>query len=148
MSLYLIFQIIISWITAWFIIMLFYKTISASDNEIYLDPALLTLLVKVLGIDFPLKAKFIASSILHHTIGICFVAIYYLIWYYEFTEISWKTSFIIGIVTGLLRIVSWTFLVIIIPSARLAGFKGYYLQLVFLHNIFTITALILYKLIC
>lgn len=143
---YLFFQILISWITASFIIKLFNVAVSVPENKIYLEPTLLTGLFAVVDISLTLKTQLIAGKILHHTIGICFTAVFYLVWYYEFAEISWTTSFILGIISGLIRIISWTFLLEIIPSARLINFRGYYLQLVFVHNIFTITALGIYKL--
>jgi hypothetical protein len=145
MILYLFFQILISWLTASCIINLFNAAVSAPENKIYLEPTLLTGLFAIVDINLTLKTQLIAGKILHHTIGICFTAVYYLVWYYEFAEISWTTSFIIGLISGLIRIISWTFLVEI-PSARFINFKGYYLQLVFVHNIFTITALGIYKL--
>jgi hypothetical protein len=145
MAFYLLSQIIMSWLITFCILFLFYKTVSATDNEIYREPTFLTWLLTMFDVDFSLKAKFIASSIISHGMGICFAAIYYLIWYYEFKEISWTTSFFIGLISALLRIISWTFLLLIIPSQQAKNFKGYYLQLVFLHNIFTIIVLTVYK---
>ena len=145
MAFYLLFQIVISWLVACCILRLFYTTVSATVHEVYREPALLTLLLNKANIDFSLKAKVMSGSILHHIIGLCFAAVYYLIWYYEFGEISWTTSLIIGVISGLLRIISWTFLLEVIPSGQLNNFKGYYLQLVFVHNIFTFSAIIIYQ---
>ncbi|KFF02899.1 hypothetical protein [Flavobacterium reichenbachii] len=147
MALYLLFQIIVSWSIAFCILQLFYKIVSATNNEIYREPTFLTWLLTFFDIDFSLKAKFIASTVINHFMGLCFTAVYYLIWYCEFTEISWTTTLAVGLVTALLRIISWIFLLIIIPSAKVSNFKGYYLQLVFLHNIFTIIVLTLYRLV-
>lgn len=146
MAFYLFFQIFVSWLITYCTLKLFYKTVSAKNHEIYQEPTFLTCILSLVAIDFSLKAKFIASNILYHCIGLCFAAIYYFIWYYEFSEISWTISLILGFVNSLLHIISWTFLLIIIPSAYLKNFKGYYLQLVFVNNIFTITTLTVYKL--
>lgn len=146
MIFYLLFQIFISWFVASCILKLFYKTVSVKDIEVYREPALLTFLLTAIDINFPLRAKFITGKILHHCIGVCFASIYYLIWYYEFKEISWTISLIIGLINGLLHIIGWVFLLEIIPSSRLSNFKGYYLQLVFVHNVFTISAITIYEL--
>lgn len=147
MALYLLFQIFTSWFIAYCALRLFYKTVSATDSEIYREPTLLTAILTGIDLNFHPTAKFIVSCILNHSIGICFAGIYYLIWYYEFADVSFTTSLIIGLISALLRIISWTFLIIIIPSSRLINFKGYYLQLVFFHNVFTLIVMILYKLL-
>ncbi|WP_264537567.1 hypothetical protein [Flavobacterium sp. N1736] len=145
MALYLLFQIMLSWLAAFCILVLFYKTVSATQSEIYREPAFLTWLLAMLEVDFSLKAKFISSTIISHGMGICLTAVYCLIWYCEFREISWTASLFIGFISALLRIISWTFLILVIPSGHLDNFKGYYLQLVFLHNLFTIIVLMVYK---
>lgn len=146
MIFYLFFQIFISWLIACCVLHIFYKTILAKSSEVYLEPTLLTSLLALAGIDFPRKAKYIVGKILHHTMGICFTAVYYLMWYYEFAEISWSTSIIIALIIALLRIISWIILLEVIPSIQLIKFKGYYLQLVFVHNIFTFMVIAVYKL--
>ncbi|TPG45266.1 hypothetical protein [Flavobacterium pectinovorum] len=140
MILHLLFQILISWLLTCCILKIFNKALSTPDNEFYQEPALLTSLLFAIDIDLPLKAKLRAGKILHHSFGLCFATIYYLLFYCEFGEISWTTSIIIGLINGLIRIISWTFLIEIIPSAHTVNFKGYYLQLVFMHNLFIITA--------
>ena len=140
MILFLLFQILISWLVSCCILRLFNWALSASDNEIYLEPTLLSSLLSTFNINFPSKAKLKASKILHHSFGLCFATIYYLLWYAEFGEISWTTSLVIGFITAVIRIISWMSLIEIIPSIYTANFKGYYLQLVFLHNIFIIMA--------
>lgn len=147
MIFYLLFQIFISWLIASCILRLFYKTLSVNSSEVYREPKLLTFLLEAIQRDFTPKAKFMAGMILHHSMGLLFAAIYYLIWYCEFTEISWTVSFIIGLISGVLRIISWIFLLEVIPSAHLANFNGYYLQLVFIGNVFTIGTFTVYKLL-
>lgn len=146
MALNLLFQILTSWLIAYCALSLFYKTVSATYSEIYREPTFLTSILTGVDLNFHPTAKFIVSGILNHSIGICFAGIYYLIWYYEFADISFTTSLIIGFISALLRIISWTLLLIVIPSSWLINFKGYYLQLVFLHSIFTFIVAILYKL--
>ena len=140
MILYLLFQILISWLISCCILRLFSRALSTTDNVFYQEPALLTSLLSALKIDFPLRAKMKAGRLLHHSFGLCFATIYYLLWYSEFGEISWTTSIIIAFINSLIRIISWTFLFEIIPLVYTASFKGYYLQLVFLNNIFIIMA--------
>ncbi len=146
MALNLLYQVLTSWLIAYCVLRLFYKTVSATNSEIYREPTFLTWILAGADLNLHPTAKFIVSGILNHGIGIFFAGIYYLMWYYEFADISFTTSLMIGLISALLRIVSWTFLLIIIPSSWLINFKGYYLQLVFLHNIFTFIVAILYKL--
>lgn len=140
MILPLLFQILISWLFACCIIRIFNMALSSPDAKFYQEPTLLTSILTALTIDLTLKTKLRIGKVLHHSFGLCFAAVYYMIWYSEFAEISWSTSIIIGFVTGLIRIISWTFLLEIIPSVHTANFKGYYLQLVFVHSIFIIVA--------
>jgi hypothetical protein len=145
MVLYLLFQIVVSWLITCCILKIFNKLLVTSDNEFYQEPVLLTSLFSAVDIDLTSKEKLRAGMLLHHVFGLFFAAVYYMICYYEFAEISWSMSFIIGIISGFVRIISWTFLLEIIPATHLSSFKGYYLQLVFVHNIFTISALTLYN---
>ncbi|OXA82074.1 hypothetical protein SAMN05444397_101891 [Flavobacterium aquidurense] len=140
MIFYLLFQILVSWLVACCIIRIFNKALSTPAIKFYQEPALLTSILSANAIDLSLKTKLRIGKVLHHTFGLCFAAIYYLIWYCEFDEISWTTSIIIGFISALIRIISWTFLLEIIPAVHTANFKGYYLQLVFIHNIFIIAA--------
>lgn len=140
MILSLLFQILISWLVACCIIRIFNLAVASPDAKFYQEPTLLTSILTAFAINLSVKTKLRIGKVLHHSFGLCFAAIYYLIWYSEFSEISWSTSIIIGFVTGLIRIISWTFLLEIIPPVHISNFKGYYLQLVFVHNIFIITA--------
>ena len=140
MILSLLFQILISWLIASCIIRIFNLAVASPDAKFYQEPTLLTSILTAITIDVSLKTKLRIGKVLHHSFGLCFATVYYLIWYSEFSEISWTTSIIIGFISALIRIISWTILLEIIPSVHTANFKGYYLQLVFVHNIFIITA--------
>jgi hypothetical protein len=139
------FQILISWLLACGILKLFNKAISIPQTNIYQEPKLLTDLLAIIEIEMSLKGKLIAGRILHNTIGLCFTAIYYLIWYYQFAEISLLISFSIGIIISLLGIISWIFIHEIVPADRMTNFRGYYLQLVFVYNVFTLIAVAIYQ---
>jgi len=140
MILSLLFQILISWLVACCIIRIFNLAVASPDAKFYQEPTLLTSILSAIAIDLTLKTKLRIGKLLHHSFGLCFAGVYYILWYSEFAEISWSTSIIIGFITGLILIISWTFLLEIIPSVHTANFKGYYLQLVFVHSIFIIAA--------
>lgn len=140
MIFFLLFQIVISWLVACCIIRIFNLAVASPDAKFYQEPTLLTSILSAIAIDLTLKTKLRIGKVLHHSFGLCFAAIYYLIWYCEFAEISWTTSIIIGVISALIRIISWTFLLEIIPTVYTSNFKGYYLQLVFVHSIFIIAA--------
>jgi len=109
MILSMLFQIVVSWLVACCILRIFSSALSASGSQFYQEPALLTILLSSIDINLPLKTKLKAGQLLHHSFGLYFTAIYYLLWYFEFTEISWTTSLIIGLVNTLISIISWTF---------------------------------------
>ena len=145
MIFYMFFQILISWLLACGILKLFNKAISIPQTNIYQEPKLLTDLLAIIEIEMSLKGKLMAGRILHNTIGLCFTAIYYLIWYNQFAEISLLISFSIGIMISLLGIISWIFIHEIVPTDRITNFRGYYLQLVFVYNVFTLIAVAIYQ---
>ena len=145
MIFYMFFQILISWLLACGILKLFNKAISIPQTNIYQEPKLLTDLLAIIEIEMSLKGKLMAGRILHNTIGLCFTAIYYLIWYNQFAEISLLISFSIGIIISLLGIISWIFIHEIVPADRMTNFRGYYLQLVFVYNVFTLIAVAIYQ---
>jgi hypothetical protein len=140
MILYLLSQILTSWLVACCILRLFNKAVSVKDTEFYREPTLLTSIFSAINIDLTIKSKLKAGKILHHSFGLFFTTVYYMMWYSEFGEISWSTSIIIGFINALIRIISWTLLFEIIPAVHTVNFKGYYLQLVFIHNLFIISA--------
>ncbi|PBJ07977.1 hypothetical protein [Flavobacterium sp. ACN6] len=141
---YLLFQILISWLIACGILVLFNRATFTSYTEVYSEAKLITNILTVFNVNPSLQGKLITSRILHHVTGLYFAAAYYLMWYYEFVEVSWNTSFLIGISIGLLRYMSWIFLLEIIPKSYIVNFKGYYLHHIFLHAIFTILILSVY----
>jgi hypothetical protein len=145
MIFYMFFQILISWLLACGILKLFNKAISIPQTNIYQEPKLLTDLLAIIEIEMSLKGKLMAGRILHNTIGLCFTAIYYLIWYNQFAEISLLISFSIGIIISLLGIISWIFIHEIVPTGCITNFRGYYLQLVFVYNVFTLIAVAIYQ---
>lgn len=140
MILYLLFQILISWMVTCCLLKIFNKALSISKNEFYQDPALFTGFLSAIDINLHQETKLKIGMVVHHIFGLCFAAIYYLIWYSEFSEISWMTTIIIGIVNALMGIISWAFLLEIIPAVHIRNFKGYYLQQVFVNHILIITA--------
>lgn len=141
---YLLFQIFISWSIAYIILGLVNKITFVSYTDVYREAKLITSFFKIFNVHLSIQHKLFISRILHHITGMYFISVYYVMWYYEFTEISWKMSFLIGIVISLVRFMSWIFLLEIFPSSRTSKFKGYYLQHVFLHNTFTIMILSAY----
>ena len=144
MIFYLLLHILVSWFLTCAILRFFNLMISSTSNEFHREPSLLTSLFAWADIQMTPEKTIMAGRIVHHIIGIFFTSVYYLIWYYEFAEISLIITVGIGFVIGLLNIISWAILQEIIPAVRLADFKGYYLQQVFVHNIITIIAILIY----
>lgn len=144
---FLCIQIFLSCLTAGFILKIYHSYIAAKTSEIYPEPLLLTLLLCSAGFTFNDRAKYWSSRIIYNLFGATFAALYHIIWYYEFQEISITAVILISFVLAFIQIIGSTLLLEIISSVRLTYFKGYYLQLVMIHNVFTCLVFIPYSLI-
>ena len=146
MDFHIALQIIITSIVATSIMTLFSYIISASARELYKEPVLLTYILTSLKIEVSPQTKIILGWILHYLIGLCFVLIYHWLWLYNVIAMSWPAAFILGIISGIIGILSWIFLFAIVPKKINIDFKGYYVQLFTVHIIFAIVAFIIYQL--
>lgn len=144
MDFYTVLQILISSIAATSIMTLFSYAVSASAREVYKEPVLLTYILHTFHLDISSTSKTILGWVLHYLIGLCFVILYHVIWIYEFVEISWKVSILLGAVSGIIGIISWIILFEIVPQKPNIDFRGYYIQLFVAHIIFGLTAFSVY----
>ncbi|TDO97040.1 hypothetical protein [Flavobacterium sp. 245] len=146
MTLSTLLQILISSIAATSVMTLFSYAVSASAREVYKEPVLLTYILTALHLEISPNFKTILGWFLHYLIGLFFVVGYHILWLNEFLEISWLASILLGVISGIIGIISWIILFEIIPQKPNIDFKGYYLQLFIAHIIFAITVFIVYKL--
>lgn len=146
MSFNIILQILISSVAATSVMILFSYAVSMSAREIYKEPVLLTYVFTVLHLKVSPNLKTILGWILHYLIGLAFVIAYHILWFNEFLEISWSASILLGIISGIIGIISWIILFEIIPQKPDIDFRGYYIQLFIAHIIFSVTAFVVYSL--
>lgn len=146
MTLSTILQILLSSIAATSVMTLFSYAVSASAREVYKEPLLLTYILTGLRLEISPNFKIILGWLLHYLIGLFFVIGYHIIWLNEFLMISWSISILLGIISGIIGIISWIILFEIIPQKPNIDFRGYYLQLFIAHILFAVTAFLVYKL--
>ncbi len=146
MTLLNVLQILLSSIAATSVMTYFSYAVSASAREVYKEPVLLTYILTALHLELSPNFKIILGWFLHYLIGLFFVSGYHLLWLNEFLEISWPASILLGVISGIIGIISWVILFEIIPQKPNIDFKGYYFQLFIAHIIFSIIAFIVYNL--
>ncbi|TDO73224.1 hypothetical protein EV143_106166 [Flavobacterium chryseum] len=146
MNFHIILQILISSIAATSVMTLFSYAVSASARELYKEPVLLTYVLSHLHLKISPNLKNILAWVLHYIIGLLFVIGYHFLWYNEFLEISWAASILLGVISGIIGIISWVILFEIVPQKPNIDFKGYYIQLFVAHVIFGVVAFLVYKL--
>ncbi|MEO6177031.1 MAG: hypothetical protein ABIP27_17895 [Flavobacterium circumlabens] len=146
MNFHIILQILISSVAATSVMTLFSYAVSMSAREIYKEPLLLTYILTGLHLKVSPNLKTVLGWILHYLIGLCFVMGYHFLWFNEFLEVSWAASILLGIISGIIGIISWVILFEIVPQKPNIDFKGYYIQLFVAHVIFSVIAFLVYKL--
>jgi hypothetical protein len=147
MDFYIFLQILIASIAATSAMTLFSYVVSTSFRELYKEPVLLTFILSKLKLDLSLKTKAILAWLLHYFIGLIFVVIYHILWFYSILKLSLLSALLLGAISGIIGIISWMFLFKITDHKPAIDFKGYYIQLFFAHIIFGITAALVYYLV-
>jgi hypothetical protein len=138
-------QIIFSAIAATSVMTLFSYVVSESARELYKEPVLLTYLLSSFKIEVSAPTKVFLGWFLHYIIGIAFVIVYHLLWFYDIAEISWLAAFLFGAISGVIGILGWILLFEITPKKPNIDFDGYYKQLFAAHIIFGLVAFVVYK---
>lgn len=141
---YIFLQILIASIAATSAMTLFSYIISKSFRELYKEPVLLTFILSKLNLDLSIKTKTILAWLLHYFIGLIFVIIYHILWFYNILKLSLLSALLLGAVSGIIGIISWMFMFKITDHKPQIDYKGYYIQLFFAHIIFGITAALVY----
>ncbi|MFL9831750.1 hypothetical protein ABS764_12920 [Flavobacterium sp. ST-87] len=139
-------QILISSLVATSVMTLFSYIISESFRELYKEPVLLSYCLTALAISLSAKTKNVLGWIIHYAIGFLFVFGYYLLWENEIISETWIAAFILGAISGIIGILSWVIIFKISDYNPKIDFKGYYLQLFFVHVIFGLSAFAVYTL--
>lgn len=146
MDLYILLQLIIVSIAATSAMTLFSYAASASFQELYKEPVLLTFMLTKLNIELQPQSKAVLAWWLHYFIGFLFVLAYHLLWVRDILPISFLSAFILGFISGIIGILGWMIMFKKSNHQPPIDFKGYYFQLLLAHIIFGLVATAIYAL--
>ena len=144
MDLYVILQIIIVSIAATSAMTLFSYAVSASFRELFKEPLFLNYFLHNSGIKLSNTSKNTLSWLFHYGIGAIFVTVYHYFWTQNIVQLSFSDAFLLGVVSGVISILSWMIFFEISHYQPPINFRGFYLQLFAAHLIFAFTATAVY----
>ena len=125
MDFYTFLQILIVSIAATSAMTLFSYAISARYRENYKEPVPLSNLLVQVKFDLSVISKKIIGWLLHFGIGFFFVLVYHLLWLYDIIDLSAINAFLLGIVSGIIGVLSWAVMLKIAKYSFSINFKGY-----------------------
>lgn len=140
-----IIAILLSTLAATSLMTAFSYLVSEAFRELYKEPVLLQFLMTRFSFNLTPKQKAIAGWIIHYTIGLFFVIVWYILWNHDLMELTWVAALIYGCVIGIIGIGGWVGMFILADYKPKIDFKGYYLQLFFAHLIFAMTVWLVSK---
>lgn len=140
MDIYIFFQILLVSIAATSAMTLFSYAISASFRELYKEPVLLAFVFQKIRLQITASSKTVLGWLTHYIIGFLFVLSYHFVWIKDILKIVFMDTLLLGIISGIIGIVSWMFIFKATHYQPRIDFKGYYIQLFFAHIIFALTA--------
>lgn len=144
---YIIIQLILVAIGATSAMTWFSYAMSQNFRELYKEPILLSFALKKTNISLSEKLQKTWGWLIHYSIGFLFVMGYHIVWVKNVLPISPLSALILGVISGVIGILSWIFIFKMTDHQPPIDFKGYYIQLFFAHIIFAITATALYSII-
>ncbi|WP_427874799.1 hypothetical protein [Flavobacterium sp. MMS24-S5] len=141
---YITIQLLIITIVATSAMTWFSYVMSKNFRELYKEPVLLSFALKKTNINLSEKSRKILGWLIHYIIGFLFVMGYYIVWVKDILPISPLSALILGVISGVIGILSWIIIFKMTNHQPPIDFKGYYIQLFFAHIIFAFTATALY----
>jgi hypothetical protein len=144
MDFYTFIQLVVVSIAATSAMTLFSYAASTRFRELYKEPVLLAYVLIRLKFDLPIKSTI--GWLLHYVIGFLFVLGYHILWHKNILPISILSALLLGVLSGIIGILSWMFIFKITDHEPTVDFKGYYLQLFVSHIIFAAVATAMYSL--
>lgn len=142
---YSIMQLLAVSITATTAMTWFSYMVSNSFRELYKEPVLLSYAINKLNLNLSDDFQKTWGWLLHYVIGFIFVLAYHIIWENEIMPISTLSAIILGIISGIIGIISWKLIFTMTNHQPRIDFKGYYIQLFIAHMIFAAVATALYS---
>ncbi|MEO7175375.1 MAG: hypothetical protein ABIV51_05930 [Saprospiraceae bacterium] len=126
---------------------LFSYIISQSKNKNFLEPELVSQLVKRLPKSYTGTQADIAGWTAHYAIGVLFVAIYTKTWAVMKIKPSVSSGAILGTLSGVVGVVGWHCMFKLHPAPPPKNRKQYYEQLIIAHTVFGIFSALTCKLL-
>ena len=145
MDFYIIIQLILVAIGATSAMTWFSYAMSKSFRELYKEPVLLSYALKKTNISLSEKSQKTWGWLIHYIIGFLFVMGYYIVWVKNMLSVSPLNALLLGVISGVIGILSWIVIFKMTDHQPPIDFKGYYIQLFFAHIIFAVTATALYS---
>ncbi len=124
---------------------IFSYLISVGFQKLYKEPVLLKYLLLKSGASLTKKETAAGGWILHYAIGIFFIATYHFLWKLDCIALTWLNGLFLGIASGIVGVLGWFIMFKISNFKSDIGFTGYYIQLLFAHIIFALSAVAVYK---
>ncbi|MBB4801586.1 hypothetical protein HNP37_001647 [Flavobacterium nitrogenifigens] len=141
---YLVVQLVLISIGATSAMTWFSYFVSKKFLKLYKEPVLLCTVFTELEVDLSPGSKRKLGWLFHYLIGFLFVVGYHVVWVRNILSISLLSALILGIISGVIGIISWMFLFKITHYQTPIDYLGFYIQLFFAHIIFALVATLLY----
>lgn len=145
MNIYIIIESILVSIGATSAMTWFSYAMSESFRELYKEPVLLSFALKKTHIRLSKKSQRTWAWLIHYIIGFLFVMGYYIVWVKNILPVSPLNALLLGVISGVIGILSWIIIFKMTDHQPPIDFKGYYIQLFFAHIIFAVAATALYS---
>lgn len=145
MLIYIILQLLLVSVGATSAMTWFSYAMSKNFRELYKEPVLLAFALEKMNLNRSEQTKKTWGWLLHYAIGFLFVIGYHIIWVKDIIAISPLGALLLGVISGVVGIISWVLIFKITHHQPPIDFKGYYIQLFFAHIIFAIIATVLYS---
>ncbi|WP_286970081.1 hypothetical protein [Flavobacterium sp. UBA4854] len=142
---YTIIQLILVSIGATSAMTWFSYVMSKKFQELYKEPVLLTFALKKTNISLSEKSQKTWGWLIHYIIGFLFVMGYQILWVKNILPVSPLNALLLGVISGVIGILSWIIIFKMTDHQPPIDFKGYYIQLFFAHIIFAVVATALYS---
>lgn len=143
---YIIIQLILISIGATSAMTWFSYAMSKNFRELYKEPVLLSFALKKTNISLSEDSQKTWGWLIHYIIGFLFVMGYHIVWVKNILPVSPLNALLLGVISGVIGILSWIIIFKMTNHQPPIDFKGYYIQLFFAHIIFAVTATALYSL--
>lgn len=141
---YLIIQLILISIGATSAMTWFSYFVSKKFQKLYKEPVLLSSVLSEMQINLSINLKRKLGWMMHYLIGFLFVVGYHIVWVENILTVTLLSALILGVISGVIGIISWVVIFKVTRYQAPIDFKGYYIQLFFAHIIFSLAATLLY----